>query len=383
MLYTAHNTLDSKELDVIGQIEEARKTLSYALGSPGRWFGLLRRSTLARAIQGSNSIEGFNVSAEDAMAAVDGLEPTDAKGQDWQAVIGYRKAMTYVLQLANDPHFSFNEGFIRSLHFMMLEYDLSKNSGKWRPGHIYVRDDQKHAIVYEGPEASKVPSLISELIQSLNEHTNIPVMIRAALGHLNLVMIHPFSDGNGRMARCLQTLILAREGILAPQFSSIEEYLGHNTQNYYSTLAEVGEGYWSPHHDPKPWIRFCLTAHYYQAMTLLRRATETHRVWDQLEVEIKNRSLPDRSIPALMDAVFGYTIRRSIYLSHTDLTELSASRDLRQLVDAGMLIAEGDKRGRIYKASPILRSIRDRTREPHVIINPFTVNVDTLPLPGV
>ena len=41
-------------------------------------------------------------------------------------------------------------------------------------------------------------------------------MTRAAMGHLNLVMIHPFSDGNGRMARALQTLVLAREGILAP-----------------------------------------------------------------------------------------------------------------------------------------------------------------------
>jgi len=41
------------------------------------------------------------------------------------------------------------------------------------------------------------------------------------MAHLNLVMIHPFSDGNGRMARCLQTLVLGREGILEPEFSSL------------------------------------------------------------------------------------------------------------------------------------------------------------------
>ena len=46
----------------------------------------------------------------------------------------------------------------------------------------------------------------------------------------NLVMIHPFRDGNGRMARCLRTLVLARAGILAPVFSSVEEYLRRNTR---------------------------------------------------------------------------------------------------------------------------------------------------------
>ncbi len=47
------------------------------------------------------------------------------------------------------------------------------------------------------------------LIRSLNREDGHHVMVRAAMGHLNLVMVHPFSDGNGRMARCLQTLILA------------------------------------------------------------------------------------------------------------------------------------------------------------------------------
>lgn len=379
MLYTIENGLDTQEREVIGLIEEVRKTLNYALSSPGRWFGLLRRSTLAKAIQGSNSIEGYNVSAEDALAAVDGLGPIAATGMDWAAVTGYRKAMTYVLQLANDPHFSFNEGFLRSLHFMMLDYDLSRNPGRWRPGPIFVRDEQKGITVYDGPDAPQVPSLIAELIKSLNNRNDLPVMIRAALGHLNLVMIHPFSDGNGRMARCLQTLILAREGILAPQFSSIEEYLGKNTQEYYAVLAETGQGEWNPQNNPKPWLRFCLTAHYRQAMTLLRRSKETARIWDQLEVETKNRGLSERCIPSLMDAAYGYTVRNSSYRAHTDISELSASRDLKQLVVSGLLEAHGDRRGRTYRPAPTLRAIRDAAREPKRRDDPFAGG--TLPLP--
>lgn len=379
MLFTVKD-ISEKEKEVIRLIDDVRKTLNYALGVPQRWFGLLRRSTLAKAIRGSNSIEGYNVSVEAAMAIVDGVEPIDdATDEAVRANVGYSRAMTYVLQLANDPHFSFGPGFIRSMHYMMIEYDLAKNPGKWRPGPIYVRDEQKNAIVYEGPNAVHIPVLIEELIKSLNETDELPAMVRAALGHLTLVMIHPFSDGNGRMARCLQTLILAREGILSPQFCSIEEYLGHNTQEYYAVLSEVGQGAWHPENDTRPWIKFCLTAHYRQAMTLLRRTREMQRIWDQLEAEIKNHVLPERAIPGLADAALGYRVRNSTYRVNAGVSELSASRDLKVLVDAGLLEARGDKRGRTYGASPYLRAIRDKAREPKRLEDPFAGEALLLP----
>lgn len=62
------------------------------------------------------------------------------------------------------------------------------------------------------------------------------------MAHLNLVMIHPFRDGNGRMARALQTLVLALDEVLEPTFSSIEEWLGSNTADYYLVLAATGRG---------------------------------------------------------------------------------------------------------------------------------------------
>jgi Fic family protein len=85
------------------------------------------------------------------------------------------------------------------------------------------------------------------------------------MAHLNLVMIHPFSDGNGRMARCIHTLVLAREGILEPEFCSIEEYLGYEQQGYYDVLAKVGRGSWHPKSDTRPWLRFILKGHLVQA----------------------------------------------------------------------------------------------------------------------
>ncbi len=357
-------SLNGREKKALEDIDNTRQQLKYALRTPRRWVGMLRRNMFARNIRGSNSIEGYNVSAEDAIAAVAGEEPLDAQRETWAAIKGYRDAMTFVLQLAEDPHFIYADGFLRSMHFMMISYDLTKNPGRWRPGPIYVRDERKGEIVYEGPDFENVPKLIAELNSQLNESEEYPPMVRAAMAHLNLVMVHPFSDGNGRMARCLQTLVLAREGILESEFSSIEEYLGRNTQEYYDVLAMVGMGHWSPRNDARQWLDFSLTAHHTQATTLLRRTKETDRVWSELEQLIKVRGLPERVIYALSDATFGYKVRNATYRGIAEIADAVASRDLKLLVDAGLLLPAGEKRGRAYVASGILKKIRERTREP-------------------
>ena len=71
------------------------------------------------------------------------------------------------------------------------------------------------------------------------------VVVAAAMAHLNLTMIHPFKDGNGRMARALQTLVLAREAWFTRSFPASRNGVGRNTQDYYDVLADVGQGEWN------------------------------------------------------------------------------------------------------------------------------------------
>ena len=255
------------------RIDALRKQLRHAVQAQ-RWHGLLSRAMVARAIQGSNSIEGYNVNDADAMAAVEGDEPHESTRETWVNIVGYRDAMTYVLQLADDIHFGFSPDLLRGLHYMMLRHDLAKHPGRYRPGPISVRNSATGERVYEAPDNAQVEDLVIELMEWMQNAENVPPLVRAAMGHLNLVLIHPFSDGNGRMSRCLQTLTLAREGILAPEFCSIEEYLGGHRQDYYDVLATVAEGSWQPERDTQPWVRFCLTAHHRQATRLLRRTRE-------------------------------------------------------------------------------------------------------------
>ncbi len=371
--------LRSDELEVLGLIESLRTDLSASVAEPRRWTGTLRKMSFARAVQGSNSIEGYDASLDDVVAAVEGEPTLDATTETQLALAGYRDAMTYVLQIADDEHLGIDAGLLKGLHFMMLKHDLTKNPGRWRPGAIYVRNEATGEIVYEGPDSDPVPDLISEMLETLRSD-DCPVLIKAAMAHLNLVSIHPFSDGNGRMSRCLQTLVLARDQLLAPVFSSVEEFLGRNTQTYYDVLGEVQGGAWHPEHDARPWIRFCLRAHYLQARTVLRRRSEIEALWlGSIDLAERN-GLPERTAAGLMDAAYGLRIRRQTYRASVEsvtgetITDLTASRDLKSMVDAGLVLAVGEKRGRYYVASEEVRqlslSIRD-SRPPKGTEDPF------------
>jgi len=335
--------LNAHDRAVLGELDDYRRKLRNALREPGRGTDNLRRNLQARAIRGSNTIEGYEVTLDDALAAVDDSEPLEADQDTWTEIIGYRNAMSYVQQLAHAEHFEYNATLLSSLHYMMLSHDLAKLPGRFRPGPIYVHDDDTGENVYEGPDAELVPGLIDALVAQLHAARSEAVFVRAAMAHLNLVMIHPFKDGNGRMARALQTLVLAREGVLAPEFSSIEEYLGsrRNTQEYYAVLALVGGGSWQPANDAGPWIRFNLRAHHIQAQTIRRRIEETAKLWDALETLTDHKGLPARAVPALYDAALGFRVRRSKYEDDADVEPATAGCDLRRLVESGLLLTRG------------------------------------------
>lgn len=157
---------------VLTALDEIRRELRHALARPRHGKGTLRRQARARAVRGSNSIEGIRVSEDEAFAIVGGEDDQVSVDDTWLAVKGYSDAMA----------------------------------------------------------------------------------------HLNLVMIHPFADGDGRMSRIVQSLMLYREQVAEAEFVSIEEYLGQNTAAYHEVLARVGGGRWSPDRDAKEWLEFASSA---------------------------------------------------------------------------------------------------------------------------
>jgi len=270
--------------------------------------------------------------------------------------------MTYVLQLAKGEY-DLDSSLIRSLHFMTTSYDMTKWPGRYRLGPVYVIEEATRDVAHTGAPGEGLVDLVKSFALRAFDHPD--PLIAAAMAHLNLVLIHPFKDGNGRMARIIQSLALSRESEIAPVFMGIEEYLGRRSQAYYDVLAKVGQGdYTEADYDPelaKPWIRFMLTAHLNQAREIKHRIESAGKAAQAVDELAQNAGLPERSTQALYSAMFGSTVTRARYMDALEdagepVTEQTASRDLRALAKAGLLVAVGDKRGRSYAPSDSVKA---------------------------
>lgn len=368
--------LAASDREVLSEIDAMRKGLRMYLRTPHRWEGQLRRNLSARAIAGSNTIEGYAASVEDVEDMIAGEAPVDAGETVAAEIEGYRQAMSYIQRLASaSPDFSYSKELLNALHFMMQGHHMDKRPGWWRTGPVYVTSpDIPGGIAYTAPDAEQVPELTGELIRWLNEgDLEAPALIRAAMAHLNLVSIHPWSDGNGRMSRALQTLMLAREGVMAPEFSSIEEWLGRaqNTYRYYDALSVQGET-WEPWRDALPWVRFCLRAHHLQAQAVELQVTRTREVWTALSEAIEAHSWPERMMYALYPVAMGNRMRRAVYEQDAELNAQKARRDLRDLAAAGWIKAQGEAQTRYYIVGPAFPDeIRQAALRPRALRDPY------------
>lgn len=366
--------LTSEDQAVLGELHQMRREMRHLLRTPRRWEGGLRRSAQAKAVQGSNSIEGYVVAEDDALAALDDEEPMSADEKTFAEIKGYQRAMDYVLVTGDDPLADYDVTELRAMHFMLLQHEPAKFPGRFRKVQIYVHNDETDQQVYEGPESGAVPELMDVLVETLRGDFGNDPVVRSAMAHLNLVMIHPFHDGNGRMARALATLVLTRSDIGEPAFSSIEEWLGvrSNTMDYYAALGHTGHGVWAPRPDANLWLSFCLRAHHMQAQTMARRFSDAGRYWEHLDRLVAEHKLPERVSDALFDAVLGYRVRRGGYRKRTEIEGHTATRDLAHLADIGLFSAHGSGRGRYYTAAgDLLRAREDVRSKRHPISDPY------------
>ena len=211
-------------------------------------------------------------------------------------------------------------------------------------------------LAYQAPDADEVVPLMREVIEWLR--TSDPeehVVVRAAMAHLHLVSVHPFRDGNGRISRIVQSLVLALNGLLSPEFGSIEEYLASHTPQYYSVLQEVQGGRYQPERDATPWISFCIDAHLEQARQRLRQVETASARWTHLERLVEERGWPDRLVIALEQSLMGGA-DRSGYEVEADVSTATASGDFRRLLDAGLVSQRGRGPTTRYHASESLRT---------------------------
>lgn len=337
-------------------LDGLRRQLGHDVSTAGPWLGTLRRSVKARSVEGSTSIEGYTVSHEDAIALISGGEPASQDDAGILAVSCYSHAMDHVGVMASDDSaFRWLDRVILDLHFDACSFQGDKDPGRWRKGSIFVSRNGDDPSSYAAPDGGEVAALMSEVSEWL-DHGDLdshPV-VRAAMAHLHVVSVHPFRDGNGRIARIVQSLVLAREGLLSPEFGSIEEFLGRNTPEYYSALERVQGDYYQPDRDASGWTSFCVEAHIVQAEQRLEQIVEAASRWSALEEIVVGHGWPDRLVIALEQSLIGGT-DRGRYSDEAGVSFPTASADLRRLLDTNLVRQVGQARSTRYVASDLLK----------------------------
>jgi DNA-binding transcriptional ArsR family regulator len=340
------------QLDELGSL---RRALGDELKRPARWMGSLRREVRASTVASSTSIEGFSGTPAEAAALVGGGAAAQAGDESRQAVACYARAMDHVGAMAVDPGFRWLDRVVLDLHFDACWFQPDRGPGLWRTGPIGVTAADG-SLEFEGPDADSVPALMGEVIEWLRSgDLDADPFVRAAMAHLHVTSVHPFRDGNGRVSRIVQSLVLARAGIASPEFFSIEDHLATHTPAYYAALRDTQGGGYRPDRDATGWLEFCVEAHLAQARVRLDQIERAGARWGRLEELVAARRWPERLAIALEQCLRGGT-DRAAYAERADVSPATASADLRRLLDGGLLARRGKGRSTRYEPSDRLRA---------------------------
>ena len=203
----------------------------------------LRRINQIRTIQGSLAIEGNTLSTEQITAILEGkrvIAPPKEVLEARNALAAYEKLDNWHASKVDD---------LLDAHKLLMS-GLVEESGRYRTGGVGVMSGD--TVVHMAPQANRVQKLMADLLIWLNENDS-PPLIASCVFHYEFEFIHPFTDGNGRMGRLWQTLILSQ---WHPVFTAIpvESLIHENQDDYYLAIRRS-----TALTDSSPFIEFMLS----------------------------------------------------------------------------------------------------------------------------
>lgn len=343
----------SRLTSLTAELDEWKAKLELSWPLVLTWHGRLRRDLEAESVAASTRMEGVNVTADDVRRIFADDVPTRVSDEDAELVRGYRSAMRFVLQRADDPTFRWDQGLLTNLQDRVVAGSEADGAGRFRRGDTSVINQATGAVVFEPPHGSRAPGLVDEMCAWVTASGHHPA-ITAAWVHIATAAIHPFRNGNGRTARILASLAMFRGGFRRPEFCSLEEWWGRNIPIYYAAFDCLGHTF-DPTADVTRFVEVHVTAQLEQVRRLDLRERTDSRIWAALEELCKQRELPTRSANALWDAFNGREITARYYKDSADITSRqTVTTDLARLASTGLVNAVGERRGRRYLPSPRL-----------------------------
>jgi len=307
----------------------------------------------------SSQIEGTQSSLSD-LLIFENDEMPFVSIEDVQEVSNYVAAMTHGLKRLRDG-FPLSLRLVREIHDVLLRKGRgsSKQPGEFRKTQNWVGGPRPGNAAYVPPPPNEIAACLDNLESFLHD-ARTPVVVRAALAHVQFESIHPFLDGNGRVGRLLITLMLCAEGVLKEPMLYLSLYFKTRRPQYYDLLQSVRDrGEW------ESWIEFFLSGLIETANEAVATAREILGVFEQDRTHIRSLGRPAASMLRVHDVlqrrpVIGVAVAsRELKLSYPTimkaLTNLQQHNIVREIT--------GRRRGRLFAYSRYL-DILNRGTEP-------------------
>ena len=219
----------------------------------------LRQIAMLESVEYGNTLEQIKVNRDIIRKLV--LQEVRPATPAERQVAGYRDVLETVLEPAE--HTNVSSGLVRQLHATLYSH-FPHEGGRWKATNkvIFERDEQgnRKELLYRTVPASETPKAMELSValyhQSLANMVEPLLVISCAV--LDFLCIHPFSDGNARVARLLANLMLSLNGYDVCRFVSMERIFAEDRDAYMMALQKSVKGWHEGTHNPMPWINFFL-----------------------------------------------------------------------------------------------------------------------------
>ena len=256
--YLANLRFNAQQLATLRALGEYRGSQRLFVAQSPEVLSDLRQVAVIESTESSNRLEGVVVAANRLKSLV--LKNAAPKSRSEQEIAGYRDALALIHESGEDMPFS--EGTVLQLHSTLYRY-MPQPGGHWKATNndiIERHADGSSRIRFRPMAAHLTPMAMSDTITryqaALNLHLADPLVL-VPLVILDFLCIHPFPDGNGRMARLLTLQLLYHFDYAVGRFISLERIFEESKESYYETLEASSQGWHEGAHNIAPWLDYC------------------------------------------------------------------------------------------------------------------------------
>jgi Fic family protein len=221
----------------------------------------LRQVAIIESTESSNRLEGITLPRTAIERLVRRNEPPRPENRSEGEIAGYRNVLTLIHE--QHEHMDFSPNLVLQLHRDLFIFTGIGTAGRWKPSNNLITErapDGTTVVRFTPVPAWRTPAAMDELHARFAQAADSEVdgLILLALYVLDFLCIHPFADGNGRMARLLTVLLLYREDYEVARYISLERLIERTKESYYETLHRASQGWHEAAHDPMPWVAYFL-----------------------------------------------------------------------------------------------------------------------------